>query len=279
MKSHLLLWSFTLFVVILASIIYISRNSIAHAPVLADDPDALVARAIELLEDDVNILQRETQALIREAAVYVERGTVSSAQGAYLLALQYKREQNFQGAEALFKRAIALDPDWSWPYADLGNLLGRHSFQRTEEAKEVLQRSVELDPTWGRPHNILAVILRAEGHLEEALVEYEKALTYMPDDISPLNNYANLLVDLERFDEAETYFRKAIDSFPEHPKPYYNLACLYSLEGRTDEALKYLREAFQRSDLLRREAESDADFAPLQDNPAFQALIQRTHVE
>lgn len=279
MKSHLLLWSVALGVTLLASLVYLSRNSNAYAPQPDRDVNALVDRALNLLEQDVNILHHDTQAAIREASVYVEDGAVSSARGAYLLALQYKREQNFQGAEALLKRAIALDPAWSWPYAELGNLLGRHSFQRSDEAMEALQKCVELDPEWGRPYNILAVILRAQGRFEEARAEAEKALKYMPDDISPLNNYANLLVDLKRFDEAESFFRKAIESYPEHPKPYYNLACLFSLEGRTDEALQSLREAFQRSDLLRREATEDADLAPLRGNPAFEALVSREHLE
>ncbi|MCF6284852.1 MAG: tetratricopeptide repeat protein, partial [Candidatus Hydrogenedentes bacterium] len=244
-------------------------------PITAEDPNASIAEAVSLLEDDINFLQHATQTAIRTASVYVERGEVSSAQGAYVLAIQYKREQNFQGAEALFKRAIALDPTWSRPYAGLGNLLGRHSFQRTEEAMEVLQKSIELDPEWGRPHNIMAVILRAAGRFEEARAEAELALKYMPNEISPLNNYANLLVDLERYDEAETYFRRAIESYPEHPKPYYNLACLFSLRGRTQEALENLKEAFQRSDLLRREAVDDVDLAPLRDNLAFQALLDR----
>jgi Flp pilus assembly protein TadD len=275
MKSHLLLWLVTLVVVLMASLVYLSRNSDARAPDPAEDPDALTARAIALLEQDVNVLQHQTQAAIREAAIFVERGTVSSAHGAYLLALQYKREQNFQGAEALFKRAIALDPEWSWPYAGLGNLLGRHSFLRTEEAMEVLRKSVELDPEWGRPYNIMAVILRAQGYFEEARVEAELALKYMPNELSPLNNYANLLVDLERFEEAETYFARAIESNPEHPKPYYNLACLHSLRGHTEEALVNLKEAFERSDLLRREAIDDADLAPLRNNAEFQALVVR----
>ena len=192
-------------------------------------------RAISLLETDPNALRNQTQRAIRAAAVLAESGVVSSAKSAYLLGRQYKREQDFHTAEGLFKKAIALEPEWSWPYASLGNLLGRHSFGRTEEAMEALRKCVKLDPTWGRPYGIMAVILRAEGHPEEALVQAEMALKYMPGDISPLNNYANLLVDLDRFDEAEMYYHRAIKSFPDHPKPYYNLACLQALLNRREE--------------------------------------------
>ena len=277
MKSHLLLWGVALVVALLAATIYLSRNSNAYVPPHEKDPDGLVADTLALLKEDVYILQHATRAAIRRVAVDVEQGTVSSAQGAYLLGIQYMREQNFQGAEAHFKRAIALDPAWSWPYADLGSLLGRHSFKRTEEAMEVLRKCIALDPEWGRPHSIMAIILRAQGRFEEARVEAEIALKYMPDQLASLNNYANILMDLGRDDEAETYLRRAIANYPEQAKPYYNLACLFSIEGRIQEALENLKKAFQRSDSLRlrHEALNDPDFASIRDNPGFLALMDR----
>ncbi len=278
MKSHIMLWSVTLGIVLMASAVFMARTQRSDSPVGTESVDALVARAITLLEDDGNMLHQETRSAIRMAAAIVEAGSVTTAQEALVLALQYKNEQNFQGAEASFKHAIALDPNWSWSYAELGNLLGRNSYNRTDEAMDDLRKAVALDPEWGRPYNIMAVILRAQGRYEEARVEAEKALKIMPDDISPLNNYANLLVDLERYDEAEIYFRKAIERSPDHPKPYYNLACLYSLRGRTRESLDYLREAFQRSDLFRLEAMNDPDLAGIKDNPEFKALVEREPV-
>lgn len=275
MKPHLAIWLFALAAVFLASLVYLTRQTTARTSNGLDDPEAEVDRAIALLEADGNGLRAETHQAIRTAAVLAETKAVDSAEAAYLLGRQYKREQNFQAAEGYFKKAIALRPEWSWPYASLGNLLGRHSFGRTEEAMTVLQKAVALDPAWGRPYGIMAVILRAQGRFDEALVQAELALRYMPDDISPLNNYANLLVDLERFEEAEDYYHRAIASFPEHPKPYYNLACLQTLAGREDEALANLQEAFRRSDALRHEALLDDDLERLRDDPEFEALVHR----
>ena len=275
MKHHLLLWRIALLLALVASLVYVTRQTKARGPDGLESPETVTERALSLLDSDTNALREDTQEAIRVAAVYAESGMNTSAEGAYLLGRQFEREQNFQGAEGCFKKAIALEPAWNWPYASLGNLLGRHSFGRTEEAKATLQKAIDLDPEWGRPYGILAVILRAEGKFDEALVQAELALKYMPDDISPLNNYANLLVDLNRFEEAGDYFRRAIESFPEHPKPYYNLACLQALSGETDEALANLTEAFKRSDALRLEALSDADFTSLREDPRFVALVHR----
>lgn len=275
MKHHWLLWRIALVMSLVASLVYVSRQTTARGPGGLDSPEDVSRRALALLDTDANALHEDTQEAIRVAAVYAANGLDNSAEGAYLLGWQHEREQNFQSAEAYFKKAIALAPEWSWPYASLGNLLGRYSFGRVEEAKETLRKAIALEPTWGRPYGIMAIILRAEGNYEEALAQTELALRYMPGDITPLNNYANLLVDLKRYDEAEVYFRRAIESFPEHPKPYYNLACLDALMGRTDEALANLTEAFKRSDALRLEAASDGDFANLREDPRFDALVRR----
>ncbi len=275
MKHHLVLWRIALIVVLIASLVYVSRQTTARGPGGLESPEVVTDRALALLHADVNALREDTQEAIRIAAVYAGSGMNNTAEGAYLLGCQFEREQNYHSAEGCFKKAIALAPEWSWPYASLGNLLGRYSFDRVEEAKATLQKAITLDPEWGRPYGILAIILRAEGKYEEALVQSELALRYMPGDISPLNNYANLLVDLKRYDEAEVYFHRAIESFPGHPKPYYNLACLYALIGRTDEALANLTEAFKLSDALRLEAMNDGDFAALREDPRFDALVHR----
>ncbi len=275
MKHHVIVWLVAIATVALASLVHVNRQTTARTADGLDDPTAVADRAISQLEQDPNALRTETQAAVRAAAVLAESGAINSAKGAYLLARQYERETDFRAAEGLYKKAIALEPEWSWPYGSLGNLLVLHSIGRSEEAMSVLQKCIKLDPTWGRPYSIIAVLLRSEQRYEEALAPAELALKYWPDSIVPLNNYANLLVDLKRFDEAEIYYRRAIESFPEHPKPYYNLACLYTLADRKAEALANLDLAFQRSDSLRYEALDDADFASLKGDPDFESLVHR----
>lgn len=275
MKHHLVLWSIALSAVLLASLVHVTRQTRARSGSLADDPEIVATAALALLDSDVNAVRGDTQDAIRAAAVLALEGRFSSAQGAYLLGRQYVREENFRAAEGQFKKAIALEPDWSLPYTGLGDLLGLHSFGRAGEAKEVLHKAIALDPAQGRSYGVLAVILRSEGRFDEALVQADLALKYMPEEISSLNNYGNLLLDLNRFSEAETYFRRANASFPEHPSPYYNLACLYARTGRRDEALANLREAFNRMDALRYEAPEDPDLASLRGDPEFDQLVFR----
>lgn len=238
------------------------------------DSEALVRHALDLVTNDQVLLNRDTQQAIRAVSVLVEEAAVQSAEGVFLLGLQYKRERNIEGAEAEFRRAIEMKPDWSWPYHGLGYLLGQYTHGRIDEAIDMLKLAIARDPEWGRPHNSLAVLYRVQGRFEEAEVEAELALKLEPEDFASLNNYANLLKAQQRFEEAEIYYHMAIANMPDHPKPHYNLACLYSQLGNADAALKELQEAFNRADVLRLEAATDPDLDPLRGNARFEAMLR-----
>jgi Flp pilus assembly protein TadD len=274
MKSHRVIWLFTILLVLAAAALAVVRQGLfpfRHPP----SGEQYVQDAMVRLEHDPAAWERDTQTAVRAAAVAVERGELRSAQAYYVLALQYQREHNINAAEALFKRAIAVEPDWNWPYVGLGNLLGRFTMSRTEEAIQALRKAIALDPDWARPHNLLAVVYRLANQLDDAEREALEAVRIDPGDIGSHNNYANLLMARGDFAKAEEHYRIASGLSPEHPKPYYNLACLYSLQGRKAEALTYLAEALERAPNLREDAALDPDLATLRDEPEFRRIVAR----
>ena len=68
--------------------------------------------------------------------------------------------------------------------------------------------------------------------------------------------------------------RDLIEAYPEHPGLLYNVACCESLAGRTEDAIEHLRRAIERSGELRSLAETDSDFDPIRDQPAFRQLLR-----
>jgi hypothetical protein len=70
--------------------------------------------------------------------------------------------------------------------------------------------------------------------------------------------------------------RETIEAHPEYPVAFYNLACCESLAGRPADAIEHLRHAVEASEDLRSLAQSDSDFDPIREEPAFKALVGGT---
>lgn len=266
-------WKLALWAALLALAAAGVRLGVSFWEARPTSPEERVAEALALLADDPVAWRVETQFAVRAAAVAVDEARIETAPSCYVMGMQQQREADLWAAETMFKRAILLDPQWSWPHAALGSLIGRDAPDRLDEAEQALLRAIALDPEWARPHNSLAVVLRLMGRLDEAEQEALRAIELAPDDIASQNNYANLLAYLGRTAEAEEHYRTALDLDPDHPRPYYNLACLYALEERDDEAMEMLGEAVRRSDALRRDAISDPDLEALRDRSDFQELM------
>jgi tetratricopeptide (TPR) repeat protein len=275
MKKHIIIWSITSVLLTAAVVLAIVQGDPYSRPGNPLEARDTLARCMALLQEDPSVREPQTQAAVRAAAVLSEQGQRQTAEAAYVLGLQYLRERNPAGAEALYKRAIILRPDWSLPYTQLGNVLGRYNKGRVDEAVAMLRKAMELDPEHALPHIILAIVFRIEDRLEEAEEEALIAVKLDPEDLASYNIYANVLLKLERWDEAETVFKQAIALEPDHATPYYNLACLYSRTHRSDQALSHLEKAFEleRSGRLRLEAATEEDLVTIRELPEFRALV------
>jgi Tfp pilus assembly protein PilF len=273
MRNHFIIWTAALCAVAVATGLWFVRQAPFRPNANRPSPGELVQQAMLELEGDPAAADVWTQSVIRAAAVEVEAGRTVSAEGDYLLAMQYQRERNLAAAEALFKRAILRAPEWSRAYAGLANLLGRHTYGRLDDAEVEIKKAIALEPGWGRAYDILAVIHRLDGKLKEAEAAAKKAIELDPGNVAHLNNYANLLMEMKRYKDAEAQYRAAINADPENAKPYYNLACLYVKINRDKNAIEYLKNAIERAPNLRDEASVDPDLDPLRGQREFEKLI------
>ncbi len=274
MIRHKTLWLMAAFCVLVASGIALARFVMDEREARAtNEVRALRMDALSALDVDPGVAQVESRRLLRKAAVAAVEGQLGGAEAYYLLGQQYVREVDYHAAEAQYRRAIALAPEWSRPHAALGRLLLRNAVGRREEAEKELQRAISIEPGLWDPHDSLGILYRVAGRLEEAYVAASRAVELAPDLVGPHNNLANLLMAMKRYEEAEEQYRAAIALDQEHAKPYYNLACLYSITGRREEALEHLEAAIRRAPVLRLEAASDDDFKTLRRSARFQELI------
>lgn len=121
-----------------------------------------------------------------------------------------KSEGDLAAAEAVYRKAIELDPAYAAPWNNLGNLLTQMA--RYEEAEEAYRKAILLKPTYARPWNGLGNLL--SDHLdryEEAEAAYRQAIALDSKSFQYLFNLGLLLTyDLKRYNDAEVAYRQAI---------------------------------------------------------------------
>ena len=105
--------------------------------------------------------------------------------------------------------------------------------------------AVEKSPEKARPHHNLGIALCDEGRLEEALAEYNKALTLDPGLYKAANNIGLVLIDQGKVGEAIDYLNSAKKRFPNADVIRYNLGRIYTSLKRSDEAINEYFQAIQ----------------------------------
>jgi tetratricopeptide (TPR) repeat protein len=157
-------------------------------------------------------------------------------------------------AEAAYRQAIALEPDYLDAWSALGTVLfARHQLS---EAYTVFRRVISLNPNFATAHFNLGNACLEEGRLTEsarlleAEASFRMALSLQPDSSEIHAGLGSALLEQSRvyqssatLAEAETYLRKACDLKPEYAEAHYNLGGVYLEQGYLSEAERCLRKA------------------------------------
>jgi Flp pilus assembly protein TadD len=274
MKKHRAIWLITGLAVTLTTLVLLTRERER-----SQDPRLRIHQTIDAMLKKISvdpyIEQPDTKKSIAQTAEFAKPGEIPLPETYYALALTEMDAGHFQNAETAFRRAITLNPQWSWPYDGLGILLGNYAKTKIEEAEQAYRTAIRLDPNRARTYSDLSSLLRLSGRLKEAEEMSLEALRREPENVAVRNNYGNLLVAQHKFAEAEAQYQKAIQIAPDHPKPYYNLACVYALQGKKNEALALLEQAVALAPALRTEAQNDSDFTLLRAEGRFKKIIEK----
>ncbi len=183
--------------------------------------------------------------------------------------LNLMQSKNYKAAEAAFRKATALKPDYVDAYNMLANAYLKQG--KSNEAAQAYTISLKLDRNQEQVHINLANLYIDQKKFDEAQKELKTASSISPSDPLPQYTLGHLLLQMEKPVEAETAFRKAVRLAPKDGNAYYGLGRALNESGKTDEAIVQLEKAMA----LKR------DFAPaiVELGKSYSALGQTDKVQ
>ncbi len=282
MKSHRTIWRLTGVLVGVATLVVVLgagreawlRNNLGDIP--APPHDHRVDRMIALLEDDPRARESETREAVQQVAALVGDSASDSPEVHYALGLVHHSfgDERFEDAEAAYRRAIALRPDWNWAHNRLAILLFETG--REPEADASWARATEIDPNWSRPYNDRAILYRRSMRYADALAAVEKAMQLDPQSPEPAFNLGVILDTLGYAELALRAYETAIERDPTKAPAYFNIACGYGRQGDLHPAVFYLQRAIALNERFWFDAWVDPDFEPIRYYSEFTRVLDAT---
>ena len=179
----------------------------------------------------------------------------------------------FENAIAEMKRALELDPLSVIINADLGSVLC--SARRYDAAIEQLRKTVEMDPRFYYARWNLGVALEVKGLVEQAVVEYGKAIALDDDPLSS-GLLAHLYAKIGQKDKALQIQERLREVSKQRYVSPYIFAIIHLGLGEKEQAIDFLEKTYQDRDGYNvAYIKVDPFFDPLRGDPRFEAFVQK----
>ncbi|MEK7315295.1 MAG: protein kinase [Candidatus Eisenbacteria bacterium] len=219
--------------------------------------------------------------------------------------IQLNYDWDWRGAEASYRRALALAPGNARVLVGAGLLAS--SLGRLEEAIGICQRAVEQDPLSPAAYHGLGLTLRAAGRFVEAERAYRKALELAPQGVRTRSCVALVLLargldeealaeamrepdegfrlwvlamiyyDAGRRTEADEALRELIEKYAEDSA--YQIAEVFAVREEADPAFKWLDRAYAQRDSGLAEMKTSGRFRSLHGDPRWGVFLRKLGFE
>jgi tetratricopeptide (TPR) repeat protein len=166
--------------------------------------------------------------------------TVSPNSGRFhqVLAEAALAQDDFPGAIAQFRKAIALQPELPGVHYKLGTTLltnAQDESARTE-ARQQFEDELARNPADNRCEYQLGEVDRLESKYASAEAHYRRALVLQPDYAEAQAALGNLLISQQKLPEALVLLQEAVKLDPGNETYHYRLARLYQALHRPEDA-------------------------------------------
>lgn len=112
-----------------------------------------------------------------------------------------------------------------------------------DEAIAEYEKAISICPNFPEAENNLGFALYKKGKFFDAIIHYKNAIRMKPDYATAFNNLGVAYYSIGDYDNAVSSYNKAIELRSDYVKAHMNLASCYFKQGKYEEALRKYREA------------------------------------
>ena len=162
----------------------------------------------------------------------------------------YSTPDSLKMAVGLFKRSIALDPEFTLGYSGLGESYWR-LYQDTGEvpyvadAEDALNEALRLNDELAPVQTLLGILKSGTGNNEQALQIFKKALEIDPKYTAALRGLAGAYDEMGDTEKAVETYKKAIELKPNYWEGHKDLAIYYLSSGEFENAIEEFAKVTQ----------------------------------
>jgi tetratricopeptide (TPR) repeat protein len=171
------------------------------------------------------------------------QGGMSTAILVVLMFCAHAQTSYWQDSESLWTRAVDCTSGNYLARKSLGDDLDKHG--RLDEAVVQYRRALEIRPGYADAHNNLGVSLEKFGKPDEAIAQYRAALAIQPGRADARFNLGRVLLNQGKLDEAAAQYRIGLGIKPDNAEANNNLGNALLRLGKPEEAIIQYRRALE----------------------------------
>jgi Flp pilus assembly protein TadD len=141
---------------------------------------------------------------------------------------------DLKGAEYAFRHVTEAEPGYADGWLNVGRALIQEG--ETDAARPFVEKALALQPSLARGHFFLAMILKACGDFDGALMHLRETERQYPRDRVTTDQIGRILFLERRYSDAIAALKKTLDVDPEDVPAHYTLMLSYRGLGQTAQA-------------------------------------------